>query len=709
MDIVDALLVTLGLDHSQFDVGATHVEKTVDEISVHVQKTASEIEKSTEGLAEGILSFAEKAAGVLGLAFSFVELKDKIEETAQAYVDLEKLAQQFHSTTEALEEFKDAGRLLGLSDQVTIGSLKDLDRAVQDTALGLGRAKKIFEELKISVKDAQGNVKPTTEVMGELAEKFKGMERGKQLRIMERLGLNPALLKLFNADLGDMQKRLEDIDRATGFSLEKASKNSAMFTKSMKGLGLEVRTVSMYFEKLFETAYIELMPVIASAMDEAKEYVAGFLEFVEDHKPFVVGAIMAIAATVTAFLIPSLIEAATAAWAMIAPFIAIGAALLLAVGVFALLYDDWQTWMSGGKSQLGDLWDFFASIWANIRDTVLAVFNDVERVGSEAFGVITAAIKFIALLFAGSSDDIAHAWSNLCGKLVDLFADVIGLLFVALEKLVTVGVPMIWDAIKAGAEALSGWLLDRFAAIFGAFAEFAPGLAAVFVDIRDIVFGVFRAIGDVWDALIGLLTGDVGKIGDAFMDLLSAIGGIFEAGFDFVGRVVEAAFDAIAAVAIGSFNSWMGAFKVGWSTLWDGLSGIAGAVMDWIFGKIDAVIGAFGKIGKALGFGGDDKPAGGKAATLASGDDAAASVPDYVAPSAAAAENARAASTGANANAAVPPAATTNNDNATQVNKQTHIGEITIHTQAKDAHEIAGAIGPAVESSTMADQADSGI
>ena len=434
MDIVDALLVTLGLDHNQFDVGSAQVEKQIDELRVHVTNTANEIEKSTEGLAEGLLSFAEKAAGVLGVAFSFYELKDKIEETAQAYVDLGKLAEQFHTTTEALEEYSEAGRLLGLSNEVTIGSLKDLDRAVQDTALGLGRAKKIFEELGISVKDAAGNVKPTTQVMAELAAKFKGMERGKQLRIMERLGLNPALLKMFNADLGDMQKRLDDIDKATGFSLDKATKNSAEFTKSLKGLSLEVRTVSMYFEKLFETAYIELMPVIADAMDEARGYVAEFLEFIEEHKPFVVGVFMAIAAAVTYFVIPSLVEAAVAAWAAVAPFIGIGLAIAAVIAIFALLYDDWQTWMNGGKSELGELWEFFASIWPKIRDTVLTVFEDVKRVGMETFGVLIAAVKFIAALFTGSSDDIARTWRDLCGKLVELFADVGELLIAAIEN-----------------------------------------------------------------------------------------------------------------------------------------------------------------------------------------------------------------------------------------------------------------------------------
>jgi hypothetical protein len=160
-----------------------------------------------------------QVASLAGVSLTLGAIVHGIQKTAHEYTELQKLAAQFRSTAGEVDSFRDASALLGITQESSTESLRSMERAIQDTFLGMGRSAKVFEELGINVKDAHGHIKATTAVMTELSEKFKKMDHGTQIRVMERLGLDPALLKLFNSDLGALQKRMEDVDRAARFQL----------------------------------------------------------------------------------------------------------------------------------------------------------------------------------------------------------------------------------------------------------------------------------------------------------------------------------------------------------------------------------------------------------------------------------------------------------------------------------------------------------
>lgn len=526
--IIDAFLVTLGLDKKDFQAGAKDAEKSTEDLKNKVKETADSIKENTAAMGEGFLKFAERAAVLIGVGLSLHELKQAIRETAEEYVNLAKLAEQFHTTTEALDEFADSGKLIGLSNDVTIGSLKNLDRAVQDTALGIGRAQVIFEELKISVKDASGAVKPTTQVMGELAQKFQGMERGKQLRIMERLGLDPGLLKLFNADLAALAARTEAIDKSTGFNLAEAVMNSKEFMKSIKGVQLEINTLKMFFEKLFEAGYVRIMPYITSLMDEAKDILADVVTFVEDHKDFVVGVFIAMGAAIAYFLLPQLIAAATATLAAIGPWLLMGAAIAAVIAVFALLYEDWQVWLNGGTSALGEFYQFFADVWNKIAPTVTRILGEIAAIFESVFNLLGDMIAVFVALFSGDAESIKNAFKMLGSDLValwiaawDLLIDVSAMAVQGFIALLAALYEGLWALLKEGAAAFVGWLAGRWAVVGDLFAGVVNSITGIWNDLWS---GMRNTAANVLDWLsdkLGVVTGLFKSIGSAISAVTS--------------------------------------------------------------------------------------------------------------------------------------------------------------------------------------------
>ena len=432
MTILDSFFILFEGNTEKLDKSLDHSEKKSEGLLDKLQK----IDPAATKAGEGIFKLVGQAAGLLGLGLSFGALVAGVKETAQAYDDLGKLATRLRSTADAVDEFRDAAELLGIDSEKSTAALTGLDTAIQDTFLGLGRAKVVFEELGISVTDAQGKIKPTTDVMGELAGKLEKMERGTQIRVMERLGLDPSLLKLFNADLAALQKRMADIDKASGFNLEDAVKRSKEYAKAQKALGLEVNVLHMYMGKLLESFQIAALPRLTEAMTIATRYVRMFVEYLMQHRRFVEGVFIAIGGAILYFLVPAAIQGAIAVWAMIAPFALVAAAVIAAGAAFALIYDDIMNFIEGNDSLIGQIlqrWpvigDIARGIWAALKELwagavqvfefFVDMWNDPQAAFERFLNFILNGIKEILTAIPGVKQAMDFGgW--LGGKLADV-------------------------------------------------------------------------------------------------------------------------------------------------------------------------------------------------------------------------------------------------------------------------------------------------
>lgn len=462
MTILDTFFILFDSDASKLDKGLGESEKKAEGLIDKLKGVDKEGAKAGAGLFE----LTTRAAGLLGIGMSIGALVAGVKATAAAYDELGKLATRFRDTAEAIDEYRDAAGLLGISEETSVGALKSLDTAIQDTFLGMGRAKKVFEEMGITVTDANGKIKPTTAVMGELAEKMKGMERGTQIRVMERLGLDPAMLKLFNSDFANLQKRMAEVDKASGFNLEQAVKRAAEYTKASKGLTLEVNTLKMYLEKLTEGFKVAAMPYFTKAMEVATKYVRMFVDYLLKHSKFVEGFVIAIGGAILYFLVPAAIKGALAVWAMIAPFALIGLAAVAVAAAFALLYDDIMNFIEGGDSMIGHI----VARWPIVGEILKAL-------GAE-FVFLWDTAKAVWNFLVGMFDDPAAAFEQFKSdmsagveKLIDTFPglrEVIGTITDAFTSAADT-ITGVWGAIVAAIQAAIAVVMDGINTVVSAF------------------------------------------------------------------------------------------------------------------------------------------------------------------------------------------------------------------------------------------------
>jgi hypothetical protein len=461
--------------------------------------------KFSEGIASASLRVTALATAATAAAAGIVA---SVQHIASEYDQLDKLATQFRTTADAVDEFIDTAKILGLSDEKSIESLKNLDRAIVDTSMGMGRAKLVFEDLGIKVTDAAGKLKPTTEVMGELAEKFKDMERGKQLRVMERLGLDPALLKVFNGDLAAISAELQEIDKAANFDFETAIVESKAFMQIWRQMQQEIEKWKMLFSKAFESVAVKLMPKFRAQIKSITESMVTFRKKVMENMPKAIEAIMPIiniimrvaeafikivariasgAMTVIGWFLKlneatggwaGYILAAAAAWKYLnLSFLATPLGMLLSLAtVVALLIDDFLTFKEGGDSLI-DWGSGFGIVMQGVT-AALTGFLAYLALSKAAVVAMTIATNAWGAATAIMNGVMAAARTAVLLFNLVLYANPIMLVVAAVVALIAAGALLIanWETVKEWFSGFFDWLSAGFSKI----AEWGGKVAGMF-------------------------------------------------------------------------------------------------------------------------------------------------------------------------------------------------------------------------------------
>jgi hypothetical protein len=112
-----------------------------------------------------------------------------------------KVSRQLGISTDDYQKLAYAAGLGGSSQEELVGSLRVLSRTMDEAHSKAGEQRKSFEELGISVTDASGKMRPTVDVLMDIADNFKSTEGGAQK--------TAAALKLFGRGGMSMVTALE--------------------------------------------------------------------------------------------------------------------------------------------------------------------------------------------------------------------------------------------------------------------------------------------------------------------------------------------------------------------------------------------------------------------------------------------------------------------------------------------------------------------
>ncbi|MGH8709740.1 MAG: hypothetical protein ACREVA_00200 [Burkholderiales bacterium] len=327
---------------------------------------------------------------------------------ADTYDALGDLAFATDTTADALKELQFVATLTDSSVIAVDSSIAGLSRSIGETVLGIGRAKKIFEELGVSVTDSSGKVKDTTAVLYEVGDAIKDLDKASQQAALGKLGIDPTLFKALTSDISGLRAEYAQLYKSLRLDVNAAAETSGAFSESM----IRVKHI---IDAATDAIALRLLPTVSRWIQSFHDLSINILPSLVDGLESVFGTINKAADIAFKFggeiiefgggIVDAFKQANDASGGWIGRFGILGLAVesfggfvieLIQTGLvrwaagilgLILLYDDLSTFLQGGEALFGDFWgahlDDILALKEALKVLWAAFLEGISKVGPE--------------------------------------------------------------------------------------------------------------------------------------------------------------------------------------------------------------------------------------------------------------------------------------------------------------------------------------
>jgi hypothetical protein len=291
--------------------------------------------------------------------FAFHQIEQFVQSTVDAAAELKRASRMLGISTGEMQDWQHAADMSGVAAETLTTGLRFLGRNAYEAAHGGQAQAEVFTRLGVSVKDADGKIRPITDLLDETAEKFKGIEdpAEKLNTAMKLFGRGGAqMVPMLNRGSEGLKEFRGQVEELGGGFNEDFLALTTKFSQHEKQLGMLKRSISA---QLVGLAIPHLM-----AWGHQMEGLGKWILRANKNGEL-------LQATSVAFIGYALVKLPVLAQALRH----MNWQLILAVAKFALVafaVQDVLTWFRGGKSVIGE---FFGEMHPGVR----AAAQDLEE------------------------------------------------------------------------------------------------------------------------------------------------------------------------------------------------------------------------------------------------------------------------------------------------------------------------------------------
>lgn len=484
----------------------------------------SAAEKAVGSFTDNIMGMANVIGGVIAAG----SVAMAIQRTADKFNDLGDVVSRVGNTTvEDLDRLGYVADLTGSDAATATASFENLSQTIGEAAQGIGRGAMVFQKLGLSAKDAQGNVKTTTQVLDEVKEKIKDLSKSEQSAYIQRLGLDKTLIGMLTSDTTEIVDQYNKRSKALGINVDEAAELGAKYNDAIK-------VTKRGFDDIITAFVLRVLPSITTAIERVSKLIDVNAGLIKSYVEPIAAAVSIGADLVTGFITgigklfkvlgkwPVYIGAVTIAWKLLnAVFKAspIGRIITLVMGLvtaIGLLIDDYETWKEGGKSffdwSAAQVWfDNMSRIFDSLK-TIVGNFFSADWWKSKADTISNE----MSLLGERIQGFLSDSWNNAITEASNKWDE--------LKNTVSQKAQGVYDGIISTFVGLSTWFSDLWKSI-------GDGAMTALTDIG-------KAFTQWWNDLINSVK-DFGKeaaekagnmVSDAWDTSVNAVKGLFSWG-----------------------------------------------------------------------------------------------------------------------------------------------------------------------------------
>lgn len=543
-NFIGEFLVRLGYVND--DSGAKRAEKSLEQV-----------EEAAESLGDKL----EKLKGsfiAIGAVWAGSKVLSIVTDTADKFDELGRNAKAVGMTAEQLGSWQFAMEQAGADAEELQGSLETMADLVGQAQLGEGEGLETFNKLGISVKDANGNLKSTDQLLTELTAKLGELDEATAIAYAGALGLQPQLMAGLRANSEELAKQRElyiSTYAAAGVSINESAEQARAFKSALDMLthtmDIITAAVGTRFFKIATQTFISLRAKITDNIGKITAILSGLMKVLMA----VVKSFLAIGSTVlnvVSGVIDWWTRASTLFKGVVIGIGAITAAILVMNSAFmksplgrlitlaaliGLLIDDFNVWKEGGDSLIGSLIGGFDEVSAKLESISPIFATILEHLDYVLMGLIgvPVALKGITTAFSvlsGVIGPVLGAFKAL-GPVISIVTTAvrvlgaamlgtpIGWIIAAIAALVAAGIFLYnnWDAVTKALGEAWDWVAGKFTAGV----EFIKGLFNSFVEF---FLGIPAMISGAWSSLFDWFAEKLDFVGKGFDMLKGAASGV---------------------------------------------------------------------------------------------------------------------------------------------------------------------------------------
>ena len=445
------------------------------------------------GLDSSIKLLAGVAAGITATSGAMFAWANSVFNTIDPMV---QLSRETGVALESIQELGYAASVNGSSLDAVSASVREMTKRIGEfEQLGTGPAKEVVENLGISFRDANGEIKAADQVMLELTDTMAGMRESERMNVLDKLGIDPSMIQLLSLTSEEVEglraraQRLGVVTQEQGDAV--ASYNDSLTTLRFGMQGIQ-NMVAVGFAPMMGDLvdrFVNLLEanqdLIMNGLNWLGEVVASTMGMLERMWPIFAAVAAGFAIAKVAAIgfggVMSIILSPVVLWT---------AAILGAI----LIVDDLIVAFQGGESVIADFFESFFGI--DIRPALQAIVAAVEEtvalvieVFSPAVDAIESMFKAVAAIIQG---DFGAAWDHIGDAMASMVEYALGLFTTLAEG--------------AGAimEAVAGLMVEGFMIAFdklaGAFQAWVDWVRGMFQDMLDGIMGM-------WDTVTNYIKG----------------------------------------------------------------------------------------------------------------------------------------------------------------------------------------------------------
>lgn len=415
--VIDALVMTLGLDGANFEQGTKQVNKSLDDTknkSKEAQKEAKELEKQlTETAKKGAAAFdnIKKAAiGFFTVLLGATGLEHLVENVTEANVELGNMSKTLGVSTENLSAWGNAAEAMGGSAKTLMGDLSKLRQSVAELQLtGETGNRKYMIALGVHYdKDPLTMMKNLNHSIYQVGQH----DAAKAMMLGKGAGLSEETVNLMLRSADAYEKQAEAMKKL--YNPTQDDVNASIELKKQWGLlGAETKSLGSLFVSLITPALTMILRGISAVVGFMAEH-----QHVAEVFFGLVGAVVTLVAVgMISTLIPAVLAStaalfgmAVAGWAAMAPFLPW---LLLIAAVGAAIYliiDDFNTWRQGGESVFGYFFGKWDDAKAKMKEVASSIGGFFESMTNTVLAKLEKVAKVMIALSHGNLKGAKAAW-----------------------------------------------------------------------------------------------------------------------------------------------------------------------------------------------------------------------------------------------------------------------------------------------------------